>query len=385
MKIMQICFTKMVNAAGGAEKVLANMSNHFCKQYEVVDVGCDENIGKPFYKLNDNVKWINLGESCDIKIPLHIKVANELVKIARKVGLKLEYPRETYVRNKIMPNLKMLLEVEKPDVIVVYEERALVAIAEAGYDLSKVVNMFHMNSELLLQSFSDKQKDILKKVRINQVLLESDKSNMITHGYKNVICIPNIVPQYEGVSNVGDSKVIVCVGRLNKKHKRQHLLIEAFSKISSRYPDWKVHFYGDDAVPANYKQELVELIHKYHLEDICILKGKTDNIPKVLHQAAIFAFPSAYEGFPLALTEAMSMGVPVVGFKGCAAVNEIIVNGSNGILANANVDAFALALEELICDESKRCKYGLQAKEDMKNYSAEKIYGMWNDLFLSIE
>ena len=107
MKIMQLCFTKMVNAAGGAEKVFVNMSNYFSADHDVVDVGCDENIGKPFYKLNDNVKWINLGESCDIKIPLHIKVANELVKIARKVGLKLEYPRETYVRNKIMPNLKM--------------------------------------------------------------------------------------------------------------------------------------------------------------------------------------------------------------------------------------------------------------------------------------
>ena len=385
MKIMQLCFTKMVNAAGGAEKVFVNMSNYFSADHDVVDVGCDENIGKPFYKLNDNVKWINLGESCDIKIPLHIKVANELVKIARKVGLKLEYPRETYVRNKIMPNLKMLLEVEKPDVIVVYEERALVAIAEAGYDLSKVVNMFHMNSELLLQSFSDKQKDILKKVRINQVLLESDKSNMIEHGIKNTICIPNIVPQYEDVSNVSGSKVIVSVGRLNKKHKRQHLLVEAFSKISSKYPEWEVHFYGDDAVPANYKKELINLIQKYHLEDRCILKGKTDNIPKILQQSAIFAFPSAYEGFGLALTEGMSMGLPAVGFKGCAAVNEIIVNGSNGILADDNVDSLALAIEELICDEDKRCKYGLQAKEDMENYSAEKIYGKWNELFLSME
>ena len=381
MKIMQLCFTKMVNSAGGAEKVLANMSNYFSDNYDVIDVGCDENIGKPFYKLNDNVKWVNLGETCDIKIPVYIKGINELVKIARKFGFGVEYSRETYVRNQIVPKLKMLFEVEQPDVVIVYEERALVAVAETGYDLDKVVNMFHMNSELLLQSFSDKQKAILKKVRINQVLLDSDKNNMIKHGYKNTICIPNIVPQYEEVSNVAENKVIICVGRLNKKHKRQHLLIEAFSRIASKYPEWKVHFYGDDAVPASYKQELNELIKKYKLEGRCVLKGKTEKIPEVLKNAAIFAFPSSFEGFGLALTEGMSMGLPAVGFKGCAAVNEIIKDGSNGILADDNVDSLALALEELITDENKRFEYGLQAREDMKNYSEERIYKKWEDLF----
>lgn len=385
MKIMQICFTKMVNAAGGAEKVLANMSNYFSEYYDIVDVGCDDNIGKPFYKLNENIKWINLGEVCDIKIPVYVKVMNELVKITRKLGSGIEYPRNVFIRKQIRESLRQLLWEEKPDIIICYEEKSLVAVAESGFDLNKVIAMFHTNSELALSSFSDKQKDILNRVRYIQVLLNADKEYMRKKGYGDIVCIPNIVPVFDATANVKDSKTIVCVGRLNKKTKRQNLLIEAFAKIASKYPEWQVHFYGDDSVPANYKQELIDLIKKYHLEDRCVLKGKTNNIPKVLREAAVFAFPSAYEGFGLALTEGMSMGLPAVGFKGCTAVNEIIVNGSNGILADDSVNSLALSLEELINDEVKRVRYGLQAKEDMKNYSAENIYKKWNDLFLSMQ
>lgn len=385
MKIVQLCFTKMVNSAGGAEKVFANMSNYFSAQYDVVDVGCDENIGKPFYELKDDVKWINLGEICDIRIPFYIKGFNEFVKITRKFGSGFEYPRDRYVRNRIVKCLKQLLITEKPDIVICYEERSLVAIAETGFDLSKVIAMFHTNSKLALSMFSDKQKDVLNKVRYIQVLLNADKEYMHKQGYGNTVCISNIVPGFDVTANVKDSKTIVSVGRLNKKTKRQYLLIEAFSKIAFKYPEWQVHFYGDDSVPASYKQELINLIKKYHLENRCVLKGKTNNIPKVLRKAAIFAFPSAYEGFGLALTEGMSMGLPAIGFKGCTAVNEIIVTGRNGILADDNVDSFAMALEELINDESKRVQYGLQAKEDMKNYSAENIYSKWNDLFLSME
>ena len=60
------------------------------------------------------------------------------------------------------------------------------------------------------------------------------------------------------------------------------------------------------------------------------MKGSTNDVPDVLRQGDIFAFPSAYEGFGLSLAEAMSMGLPAVGYKSCSAVNELIVDGKNG-------------------------------------------------------
>lgn len=55
MRIMQICFTPIINSAGGVEKVYCNMRNHFCKEHKILDVCCDVIDGKPFYELDESV------------------------------------------------------------------------------------------------------------------------------------------------------------------------------------------------------------------------------------------------------------------------------------------------------------------------------------------
>ena len=112
--------------------------------------------------------------------------------------------------------------------------------------------------------------------------------------------------------------------------------------------------------------------------------GTCDNVFKKLETAKIFAFPSAYEGFGLALTEAMSAGLPAVGCKSCPAVNELIKDGENGFLCENGVDAFAQALEKLMSDEELREKMGKAAKEDMKQYAPDKIWDMWEKLMEKI-
>ena len=98
MKIMQICFAPIVNSAGGAEKVFCNMSNHFIKTKEVIDVCCDDLVGRPFYDLDEKVKFVNLGEDCDLKIPFSVKVQNEIARLFRKLGNDIEWPKEVFRR-----------------------------------------------------------------------------------------------------------------------------------------------------------------------------------------------------------------------------------------------------------------------------------------------
>ena len=122
------------------------------------------------------------------------------------------------------------------------------------------------------------------------------------------------------------------------------------------------------------------MISHYKLSEQAFFRGATDNVLDVYNKAAIFAFPSAYEGFGLALTEAMSAGLPAVGCKSCPAVNELIKDGENGFLCENGVDAFAQALEKLMSDEELREKMGQAAKEDMKQYAPDKIWDMWEKL-----
>ena len=122
------------------------------------------------------------------------------------------------------------------------------------------------------------------------------------------------------------------------------------------------------------------MISHYKLSEQAFFRGATDNVLDVYNKAAIFAFPSAYEGFGLALTEAMSVELPAIGYKNCPAVNELIKDGENGFLCGNGVDAFAQALEKLMSDEKLRKKMGKAAKEDMKQYAPDKIWDMWEKL-----
>ena len=122
------------------------------------------------------------------------------------------------------------------------------------------------------------------------------------------------------------------------------------------------------------------MISRHKLSEQVFFGGATDNVLDVYNKAAIFAFPSAYEGFGLALTEAMSAGLPVIGYKNCPAVNELIKDGENGYLCEDGVNAFAQALDKLMSDEKLRKKMGKAAKEDMKQYDSEKIWDMWEKL-----
>ena len=172
---------------------------------------------------------------------------------------------------------------------------------------------------------------------------------------------------------------IIFVGRLNKNHKRPHLLIKAFVEVADKYPDWILELWGAKD-RANYYNEMKKIIKDAHLEKRVLFKGFTDNVPQVLREADIFAFPSAYEGFGMALAEGMSVGLPAIGYKSCPAVNELIKNGETGILCEDGVEPFVKALDKLMGDKNLRVEMGKAAKADMAQFAPEKIWDKWEEL-----
>ena len=108
--------------------------------------------------------------------------------------------------------------------------------------------------------------------------------------------------------------------------------------------------------------------------------GVTNDSKAVLKKAAIFAFPSAYEGFPLALTEAMAAGLPCIGLKSCLAVSQLVEDNKTGILTDQSVGKIAIALERLIRDEKLRVRLGMNAEKSMEAYAPGKIWDQWEEL-----
>lgn len=126
------------------------------------------------------------------------------------------------------------------------------------------------------------------------------KSNIIGNSLNNQF-LENVK------SEVGLEKKIVSVGRLAAS-KNQKLLINAFSKVHKKFPDYKLVIYGKGPL----KEELELQILKLGLEGYVLLPGVKDNIIAEIHNASLFVLTSDYEGMPNALMEAMSLGLPCI-------------------------------------------------------------------------
>ncbi len=174
------------------------------------------------------------------------------------------------------------------------------------------------------------------------------------------------------------NKHILAVGRLKDPMKGFNRLIEAFSMIKNN--EWNLIFAGGDS------SEGAELLKKSkkisnHLNIHFI--GKIKNIDKFYAESGIFVLPSISEGFPNALVEAMSAGLPCIGFRYNSGITEIIEDGYNGILVeNGNIPALAKKLDFLIENEAERTRLGNNARKIKEKLAIEHISAQYLDFIL---
>ena len=374
MNILLLNTWRVINSKGGTEKVFCNMANALTDRgHTVLALACENKTGSPFFSLNSKVKFINIGNLTSYeKVVREILTVFEFRKVDRvRKRIKL---RAYFMQKKLSPVIKNF----NPDVIISFTSDGTFWLKSNKFCLNcPVITMYHFNAEIILKN--DIYYESLEQSDCIQTLLNRDikiTKDIITP--KKIVTIPNVVPQYVESAELKNKKIIT-VGRCEPKQKRTHILIEAFNLLKNKFPDWQVEIWGETNVDSKYYDYCENLIRKYNLQNIKFC-GTTNNVEGVCKTASLFAFPSAYEGFGLALTEAMSMRLPAIGFKNCPAVNELIRDGKNGILCEDNVEDFARGLAELMGNSEKRKQYGTQAKEDMKQYAPEIIWNQWEKL-----
>jgi len=93
-------------------------------------------------------------------------------------------------------------------------------------------------------------------------------------------------------------------------------------------------------------------------------------LPGRLARAELFALPSAYEGQPKALLEAMACGLPVVG-SDITGIREIVRHGETGWLAPpGDADGLAAALRVLSNDAALRERLGRAGRAEVRRRCA---------------
>ena len=384
MRILLANMAKMVEDTGGLAKVTSAFANEMQRRGHTVSlVYSDVRKGDFYYPLNPGIPAYDVchfkGQS--IRFPWYLKVKREILRTFSKQ--KARTVNNDFAERFLLQNLKQTVEEVGPDVIVASQPAASKMLL-CDLELNvPVITMSHGDPEDYFHIYPKKEIPSLEKSAVCQVLLPSFAQHIHDHLPRaKTVVIGNAIPQYEEQADLAGPKdryTIVSVGRLTKNHKRPHLLIEAFAGLADKYPDWQVELWGDVDQRAFY-EELKFMIKSKNLQDRVFLKGTSNEIPKILQRSDIFAFPSAYEGFGLALGEAMSMGLPAVGYKSCSAVNELIQDGVNGFLCDEGPEDLAAGLDLLMGDRALRVRMGQAARESMKQYAPEAIWDAWEKL-----
>ena len=399
MHIMFIDEYKMVNYTGGIEKVLCHLANALIERgYKVTIVCLDTEHGIPAFYLNKKVKFINLCYDIENNpyktIKYYVKKGEkEILRTfggAQMVfkGHRLKDPKKQYFWDEFIKRVRHVMDIRCPDVLICVSIDSTYYIQRAvGHTNIPIISMCHTDVNEVIKNSSQNRLEAWKKSVVVQVLMRSYKDILSSYGIHNVVYIPNFVEQMSKEQQVDLSQChykIISVGRVEKIQKRQYLLIQAFAKIASKYPQWTVHIFGE-IDNKHYKHELDKLIINKGLKKRVILEGVTYDIPNQLQQSDIFAIPSAYEGFGLALTEAMSVGLPALGYKSCTAVNELIQNNTTGFLCEDGIDDFANKLALLMTNQALRIQMGNCAINFTKQFAPHVIWDSWEKIFKSIE
>ena len=384
MNLLLVNLHKFVGYSGGIEHVLSRMAKAMGERgYRVSVAMADEKEGHPFYPIPEDVGFYNIFHM-DGMAPVHTgagdKILREMTRLFSKEGAR---NRNYKILLKANEGMAKVLELTKPDVIVSFREPAGRLLLEGLHTDIPVISMLHNDPDEIFLHSPAAEKRALEKSAAIQVLMPSFIQKAETYlDYHHFVYIPNAVNVPQVQSTVGDEKkshVITNVGRVTGRTKRQHLLVEAFSLLASDFPDWEVNIWGDTYDKA-YVAALKKLIHGKHLESRVHLRGTTKDMGSVWKNTDIFAFPSHHEGFPLALSEAMSVGIPAVGYRSCSSVNELIRDGENGFLVEDGPEPFSRALRKLMESRELRSRLGEGAKASMKPFYPDAVWDSWDRL-----
>lgn len=177
--------------------------------------------------------------------------------------------------------------------------------------------------------------------------------------------------------------VVLYSGRLAPE-KALPTLLDAFALVVKDIPDAMLILVGDGVL----RLALVEQARRLGLyENHIRFTGRVnpEEVCDWLKIATVFTLVSPSEGFPCALEEAMSTGLPSV-VSDIPANRQLVENGLHGILvAVGDTQKIAESVVRLLQDASLRRRMGEAAREHiMDNYSTNHIVNRYEALFREI-
>ena len=368
--------TPALYMAGGVERVLTLKANFFAEKlgYDITII-LTEGQNRPFfYPLSEKVNVINLNLEFE---------QLWYCSFLKKIFLYLRKQRK--FKKKLTNELMRL----KPDVTVSLLRREINFITSIQ-DGSKKIGELHVNranyrnfegneSSFIKSIFSklwmSNLVGHLKKLDRFVVLTEEDKSQWVE--FNNITSIPDPLTFFPEHASPLENKRVIAVGRYVYQ-KGFDLLLRIWSMVEDKYPEWELVVYG-----SGNREPYECLMKELNIDaNRCHLNGPSTNIQREYINSSLFVFTSRFEGFGMALVEAMACGLPVISFDCPCGPRDIIANNEDGFLVkNGDINEYVCELTLLMNDASLRHRMSVAGRKNVERYKMEKIGESWKMLF----
>lgn len=172
---------------------------------------------------------------------------------------------------------------------------------------------------------------------------------------------------------------VLYLGRLSFADKRVDRLLNIYATIAGSHPGWKLRIVGDGPERANLQRLAAEL----GLQECVEFCGFSANPADYLKTASILCMTSEFEGWPMAIVEAMQYGVVPIAFGCTAGVRELLADGRGIDIQPGNNHNYALQLSQLMASPDLRSEIIAGQKPFLHQLSISNIAAQWKELFLS--
>lgn len=182
----------------------------------------------------------------------------------------------------------------------------------------------------------------------------------------NIVDIDEIYTRRDIDKNKYDYDVIY-IGRLTYQKNPQRLM-NIFKLLVEKKKDVRIAVVGT----GELEEEVKRLSSRLRISENVDFLGYMNNPLKVLSDSKVIAMASRWEGTPMCVLEAQSLGIPVVSTP-TDGLRDIIVDGKNGYLSDDD-DALAQRIYDILVDDDLRSRMKENSVKRIKKIMDKKYY-----------
>lgn len=343
---MKIMFVITRSELGGAQSVVVQLANALCHEHDILIVA-GEGDGKMWDIVDRKIRRIDcphLQKSLSLKSDIQAAIA--LRRIYRKYRpdvIHLHSSKAGALGRMVLPSKKIVYTVH-------------------GFDSIRIAFRKFIHVERLLQ----------RRTKAIVGVSEYDRKNMIKERInKNVSTVYNglITPNIDNIDDIEIfkrySKIVLSIARINPQ-KNPGLFIE----VARLLPEYGFIWIGNQKEVTEFGE----------LPPNCHFVGNIVNAGAYCSKCDIFMLASNYEGLPMVIIEAMSLGKPVVA-SNVGGVSEIVRNDINGYVVENSAELFAKRIKQILDNEEL---YNSMSEASLDIYNKELTVDRMVDGYLKI-